>query len=485
MRNKLTKALCIIAVSSPVHANYVGVVGDVVGRDLAYPGAGWAGHTGVATAPHYLMRPTLVLQAMSNAPHIQEVSIDNFKSQSTYWGSRGGRIPFDYKFGRWIVANRVVQQYYACPAYSYTWQWKDGTITADNKPVTCALFRCDTIVNWAYAFGNYSLPTYNTVWTTPAGVYNSFPLNTDLLIPERYKDHPVMQVTTNDTVDWVSESNLKELNADLFYQLLQNTPDITRDQINRLWKLFASNEVGDQVKVLFYNYMVAQDMSHLTDDIIQRAKTEHGVARHQLLLMLQTIYQGKWNDKNASETQSIINYFKELQHEELDKEDAGIIFRAMATLAPQDMRKDNLNLIHIDKIHVDIFRLKSDPENELSYVKDIIANLDDPNDSLLRTASYKYLTELLINSDLKLFSDAGKELFRTYLGQKKMMDHTQSMLYTSAYVEFKAALNAKSLNDIPELATSYMKSLDEDTRQVTPYGFSDFTKNKLNFMSEL
>jgi hypothetical protein len=61
-----------------------------------------------------------------------------------------------------------------------------------------------------------------------------------------------------------------------------------------------------------------------------------------------------------------------------------------------------------------------------------------------------------------------------------MIDHTQSMLYTSAYVEFKAALNAKSLNDIPGLTTLYMKSLDEDTRQVTPYGFSDFTKNKLN-----
>ena len=141
MRSKLTKALCIMAVVGHAHAEYVGVVGDVVGRDLAQKGAGWAGHTGIATAQYYLMKPDLVLQAMSEMPHIQEVTIDNFKSQSKYWGSRGGIIPFDYKYGRFIVANRVVQQYYACPDYSYTWQWKDGTITANNRPITCGLFR--------------------------------------------------------------------------------------------------------------------------------------------------------------------------------------------------------------------------------------------------------------------------------------------------------------------------------------------------------
>ena len=293
MRNKLTKALCIIAVTSPAQANYVGVVGDVIARNLDQPGGGWAGHTGLATAPHYAMRPTLVLQAMADAPHIQEVSA-------------------------------------------------------------------------------------------------------------------------------------------------------------------------------------------LTNDIIQRAKNEHGKARHQLLLMLQTIYQNKWNDKNAPESQAIINYFKEIQHDNLNKDDAGIIYRAMATLAPHDIRKGNLNLTHIDKIHVDIFSLKSDRVNELKYVQDIISNLDNPKDSLLRTASYKYLTELLINTDLKLFSDEGKELFKEHLSHKKMIDRTQSMLYTSAYIEFKATLNAKSLNDIPRLTTLYMKSLDEDIKQFTPYGFSDFTKNKLH-----
>ena len=74
---------------------------------------------------------------------------------------------------------------------------------------------------------------------------------------------------------------------------MQNSDDISSDEINRLWTLFSSNDVDEQVKVLFYNFMVPQVTSNLSDDIIQRAKNEHGNTRHQLLLMLQTTYQNK------------------------------------------------------------------------------------------------------------------------------------------------------------------------------------------------
>ena len=156
------------------------------------------------------------------------------------------------------------------------------------------------------------------------------------------------------------------------------------------------------------------------------------------------------------------------------------MYRGIAAIAPKEIKAGKINMINMDKIHVAVFSLKSDRANELAYVKDIISNLDHPDDTLVITATYQYLTELLINSDLKFFSDESKALFRAHLAHRKMTDLTQTMLYTSAYVEFKAVLNAKVIGEIPALATGYMQSLDAGTREVTPYGFSESTQKQLN-----
>lgn len=479
MRSNLTKSLIIMTISCPLYANYAALVGNVVARDLDVPAGGWAGHTGLASADHYLMRPTIVLEAMNSIPHIRQTNIGDFKNSSPYWGSRGGLLK-PGSFDQFTVANRVVRQYFACPDYSYSWVWKAGTIDGNSRPLTCALFRCDTLMNHAYEFGTHHLPTYDTRWTTPAGVWNSFFLDTDLFVPERYVERQSSISLTNNTIDSITENNLKELNSILFYQLLQNSEDITNDQITRLWNLFESKEMDNQVKIIFYNFLSTQEVSHLTEEVINRAKNESGNVRHQLLLILQSIYQNGVNDTNKSNLEAITAYFNELQDENLNKDDAGIVYRGVATLSPKNIRSEKQNLINMDKIHVDLFSLKADRDNELNYVNDIIDNLDHPDDSLLVTATYKYLTELLINSDLKLFSDEGKELFKRHLTRHKMTETGQSMIYTSAFIEFKAALNAKNKDEIPALTIKYMKSLNSDMQQTTPYGFSDFTQKKLN-----
>ena len=50
------------------------------------------------------------------------------------------------------------------------------------------------------------------------------------------------------------------------------------------------------------------------------------------------------------------------------------------------------------------------------------------------------------------------------------------MLYISAYLEFKAALNASKSEEIPGLAYNYMQLLDLDVQEATFNGFTDFTK---------
>ncbi|HAT7956470.1 TPA: hypothetical protein GJ770_04025 [Legionella pneumophila] len=161
MKIKIAWAIGSIVITSPISAKIPSFVGDVVARDLI--NANPIGHVGIASAPDYRMRPTVVLEAMSNAPHIQQNTIEDFKSRSKFWGSRGGRVS-PKSLESYFVANRIIRQYYACPEYTYTWMWKEGEIDGKARPISCGKFRCDTLVNYAYAFDDgYSLPTYNTV----------------------------------------------------------------------------------------------------------------------------------------------------------------------------------------------------------------------------------------------------------------------------------------------------------------------------------
>ena len=227
---------------------------------------------------------------------------------------------------------------------------------------------------------------------------------------------------------------------------------------------------------MFYN------PDYLILDIIKQAHKDSGKVRNMLLVMLQRIYQTKLGNNDEEGLNAIAEYFKQLQKEKLSKDDAGIVYRGLATLIKKPINIKKVDMINMDKIHVNIFSLKNDKANEVKYVKNIINNLDNPDDSLVVTATYEYLTNLLINSDLKFFSNESKSLFRKHLAHKKMLDDTQNMLYTSAYIEFKAALNAKDINEIPDLTNIYMESLNDNMKKVTPYGFSDFTQKKLHIM---
>ena len=475
---KINNLLVMLLFSSMANANYVSFVGDLVARDLI--GAGPIGHVGIASAPYYKMRPTMILEAMGDPPHIQQNSIDDFKSRSKYWGSKGGLIS-PQSLESYQVANRIVRQYYACPAYSYTWQWVEGKILPNTRPISCGLFRCDTLVNYAYAFNErYSLPTYDTKWTNPLAIYNYFPLETDLLIPERYKDRNLEQKITNESIDSINENNIKTLDSKTFYQNLQNTEHVSEQQINYLWKLINNNPVNNDVKILFYNFILFENPKYLLNEIILQAKKEKDETRNRLLLIIQRIYQEQLRKNDSTNFNSIINYFKELQKEQLTKDDAGIVYRALATLAPKDIQMKNQKLITMDKIHIDLLLIKSNPENQNKYVQDIINNLEHPDDSLVVTATYQYLTLLLIDSDLKFFSQTSKRLFKKYLNKKKIIDNTQCIMYPSAYIEFKALLNANSTIEISQLTNEYMNSLNPEMKQIIPYGFSDFTQKQLN-----
>lgn len=484
MKIKLIAALIIMPFVNDVYANQQALVGDIIARDLAMKGAGWVGHVAIVSGERY-QKPTIVLEAMGDAPHIQANTISDFKSRAKYWGSKGGFMQDDNWYLSWLVANAFVRQYYACPSYSYTWQWAAGSLKPNTtEPVSCGTFRCDTLVNYGYSMPvGYSLPTYNTKTTNPVAIWNYFPQDKDALVPGDYVEHVELPQLTNDDINTISSDNISSLKADVFYQMLQNSENISKEQIIYLWSLITTHKVDEEVRLLFYNFIMFENPDYLIKEIIKQARKESGKVRNMLLVMLQRIYQSKLGTNDDSGLTEITRYFRQLQKEDLSKDDAGIVYRGLATLTKKPISTKKVNMINMDKIHVDIFSMQNDRDNELKYVSDIIDNLDKPDDSLVITATYEYLTELLINSDLKLFSDESKKLFKSHLSHRKIIDETQSMLYPSAYIEFKAALNAKNKEEIPGLIHSYMKSLDEDMKKAIPYGFSNFTQKKLSYQT--
>lgn len=478
MKTKLIYAMGCMIITSPIYS-IPSYVGDLVARDLI--GAGPLGHVGIASAPDFRTRPTVVLEAMNSAPHIQQNYISDFKSRSKYWGSKGGLLS-PQSIESYTVANRIVRQYYACPEYTLTWIWREGRIDEYTNPISCGQFRCDTLVNYAYAFSTgYSLPTYDTTWTTPVAVFNYFPVFSDLLIPERYRnqENSLPPAVTSETINSIDENTIKELDDEKFYQILQNSPNISNEQLSNLWALFLVNEVDEKVKILFYDFLSFQNPDYLTSEIIKQAKKENGEPKHKLLVTLQSIYQKGLEKNDKTRLKEIISYFKELQHQDLDKNDGGIVYRALATLTSINLETKTANLINMDKIHVNILNIKNDRSHEMEYVKNIISNLEAPDDNLVVTASYKYITQLLINTELKFLTSESKQLFIIHLENTKMINRTQSILFTPAYIEFKAALNATTLEEIPYLTKDYVKLLDPSIQEATFYGFTDFTKNKL------
>lgn len=280
-------------------------------------------------------------------------------------------------------------------------------------------------------------------------------------------------------INSINERNVKELDEEQFYQLLQNSPNISEKQIRYLWELFISNEVDSKVKILFYDFLSFETPNYLINEIITQAKNEHGELRHKLLVLLQSIYQQNRENNEMIGINEILDYFKELQSQELNKDDAGIVYRGLVTLAPKDINTKTANMTNMNKIDTSILNIKNNPKNEIKYVREIIYNLEHPDDRLVVTASYKYITELLINSDLSFLSANSKQLFREHLENKSMFNNNQSMIYPSALIEFKAALNANNSEEIYKLIHDYLELADPKNRDKAFYGLTDLTKEKL------
>jgi hypothetical protein len=128
--------------------------GDVLGRDLDYPGLGSFGHLGIYGGSR-------VLECLNEPKPIQKNSLHSFKTLTKYWGAR--YIPGKHDF-RKVVAKGWAQRNFD-PSFTLSWDYQKGRYL--NKKVwnpetrewetrtemVPAKFRCDTFVRFAFKEG--------------------------------------------------------------------------------------------------------------------------------------------------------------------------------------------------------------------------------------------------------------------------------------------------------------------------------------------
>lgn len=90
--------------------------GDVLGRNLDYPGLGPLGHVGIATGDNLGTKAWVVIEALKAKPVIQINDIFFFKAKSPYWGSRYGIG--DYSHGTNAALVEANHQRWWCPTYT-------------------------------------------------------------------------------------------------------------------------------------------------------------------------------------------------------------------------------------------------------------------------------------------------------------------------------------------------------------------------------
>ena len=204
MKKILTISLLTLAISTSVSARPA-IVGDIFGRDLAAPGMQYLGHVAVGYGISAGATTTRVMEVLNEPPNVVQVnSIDNFKSKSTYWGSRYiPGVTKDTASILGVVYDRAVGPGHICANYTYLWDFDAGSGSAGGSS-GCMVTRCDTFVMKALEFEWPKVPAFKNFWNTktyfPANVFDATPAKGDDWVENHGRGPLVLKASLNNTV---------------------------------------------------------------------------------------------------------------------------------------------------------------------------------------------------------------------------------------------------------------------------------------------
>ncbi|MCH9689984.1 MAG: hypothetical protein K0U10_04965 [Gammaproteobacteria bacterium] len=293
----LALALC----ASPIGHATTYYPAQILGRDLGVPGLGWAGHVGLTIANHFSDTAEQVIEVLNNIEVIQINTIEHFKQAPHYWGSRydiADQTPAAER-----IVKEALRQRALCPIYTDSATYHIGQGTPDN-PTRCAVFRCDTFINYLFYNAGYTLPTYRGK-TLPRLVFKAFP-----------KAHDTHLTPSADT----AFEQFKEK-----YDLPANKT--TPRSIQATWTLAQDPNLSDKKRIFLLDYLGLNGSPDLIPAFIAYYKKQtHLDIKSMLIRSMFTLYQTHYLGQPHTELQQ---FYQHISNTQLQAKDIPIIKRGL------------------------------------------------------------------------------------------------------------------------------------------------------------
>jgi hypothetical protein len=276
----------LIAGSSLSHARLMSS-GDIVARDLAYPGAGWAGHVGMATGDNVGQETSTIIEALWENPVIQINYHWSFQKRSPYWGSKYGFGDYNRSTKQALV--EANHQRWWCPSYTIGSGYDPGEgIPTTGHIIKCGMFRCDTFVGYSYAAGGYPQIINSTI-LYPNIVFKFWPYqNANFKGKNKKDDTPLIKSTWQTaTIDEINTMPFEQFEE--YYDI--PIPQESADHISKEWDLLKSSELNDIKKGIFIDRLSIIGQPGTIETFIELYPDSNKSVKNKLLQGMMIYYQ--------------------------------------------------------------------------------------------------------------------------------------------------------------------------------------------------
>lgn len=410
--------IILIANTSLCHARLLSS-GDIVARDLAIYGAGWAGHVGMATGDSIGQPTHLIIEALNEPTVIQLNEHESFKRRSTYWGSRYGFG--DYNRGTRQALVEANHQRWWCPSYTIGSGYEPGQgIPTTGHIIKCGVWRCDTFVGYSYSVGGFPQIINNPI-LIPKIAFSFWPYkNTNF--KENTISPPLSLIEfnwKNATVDEVNTMPFEQF-AQYFDIPIQKESD---EHIEKEWELLDSSDLNDIKKGIFIDRLALIGQPRTLERFIELYPNSNSSVKNKLLQGMMIFYQ-RHKTKN-------LKFFYEPLMANADKYNSDKILRGYTDFSSdQDIIR---NKALIDKVgeRVEPHLLASilhnvvmrSAETEAAYFNDYLSLFKNQNNSDFDDMLFGYMKLAYHNFKKPESKALAKSLIREKINQYHTMKY--------------------------------------------------------------
>ncbi|KTD63272.1 hypothetical protein Lsan_1390 [Legionella santicrucis] len=323
--------LAAISIANQVEARKPLASGDVLGRDLLIPGAGWIGHVGLGTGDDVGYPTQIIIEVLNESPVVQFNSFPNFTSRSQYWGSRSG--VGDYSTGTYKALAEGYHQSWWCPTYSSSTAYVIGQGNLQNRrPTKCGMWRCDTFIAWDFYSAGFSQIMDNKIML-PIKVFYTFPYaNGDVLSPSNFEN--ITKPPHIDSKDkQFSDLSAEELN-NLPYERFVELADIpmqdeTPTHIAKEWEFAANTQVNETKRGIFIDRLAVSNEQDVIPRFLKMYQESKSLEIHSKLIQgLMIYYQNNSHSLDKTYDNELLkSFYAKMLYQNLERRDADKIIR--------------------------------------------------------------------------------------------------------------------------------------------------------------